>query len=45
LIVAFVHNLLMFGAVLLTHSKPTAAGVSAWTLGFVWHGVHLRFRA
>ena len=38
LVVLFVHNLLMFDAVLLTLSEPTAAGVGAGTLGFVWHG-------
>jgi hypothetical protein len=37
LVVAFVHDLLMLGTVLLTHGKPTAAGVGAWALGFVWH--------
>lgn len=38
LVVAFVHNLLMLGAVLpAIFGKPTAAGVSAWALGFVWH--------
>ena len=36
-VVAFVHDLLMLGAVLLVFSKPTAAGVGAGTLGFVWH--------
>jgi len=37
LVVMFVHCFLMLGAVLLTFSKPTAAGVSTWTLRFVWH--------
>lgn len=37
LVVLFVNDLLVFGAVLLTHAKPTAAGVGAGTLGFVWH--------
>ena len=37
LVVLFVHDLLMLGAVLLTLSEPTAAGVGAWTLGFVGH--------
>jgi hypothetical protein len=38
LVVLFVHDLLMLGAVLLTFSEPTAAGVGAGTLGFIWHG-------
>jgi hypothetical protein len=37
LVVLFVHDLLMLGTVLLTLSEPTAAGVGAWTLGFVRH--------
>ena len=37
LVVVFVHHLLMFSAVLLTLSEPTAAGVGAGTFGFVWH--------
>ena len=37
LVVLFVHDLLMLGTVLLTFSEPTAAGVGAGTLGFVWH--------
>lgn len=38
LVVLFVHDLLMLGAVLLTLSEPTAAGVGAGTLWFIWHG-------
>ena len=38
LVVLFVHNLLMHGTVLLTLSEPTAAGVGAGTLWFIWHG-------
>ena len=38
LVVLLCNNLLMLGAVLLAISKPTAAGVSAGTFGFVWHG-------
>ena len=38
LVVLFVHDLFMLGAVLLTLSEPTAARVGAGTLGFVWHG-------
>ena len=38
LVVLFVHDLLMFGAVLLTLSEPTAARVGAGTLWFIWHG-------
>ena len=38
LVVLFVHDLLMLGAVLLTLSEPTAAGVGAGTLWFMWHG-------
>ena len=41
MVVAFVHDLLMLGAVLLAYSKPTAAGVGAWTFRFVWHSVYL----
>ena len=37
LVVLFVHDLLMFSAVLLTLSEPTAAGVGAGTLWFIWH--------
>jgi len=37
LVVQFVHDLLMLGTVLLTHSEPTAAGVSTGTFGFVGH--------
>jgi len=37
LVVVFVYLFLMFGTVLLAHSKPTAAGISAGTLWFVWH--------
>jgi hypothetical protein len=39
LVVAFVHDLLMLGTVLLTHGEPTAAGVSTGTLRFVGHRV------
>jgi len=38
LVVAFVHDFLMFGTVLLALSKPTAAGVGTGTLWFIWHG-------
>ena len=38
LVVLFVYDLLMLGAVLLTLSEPTAAGVGAGTLWFIWHG-------
>jgi hypothetical protein len=38
LVVLFVNDLLMLGAVLLTLSEPTAAGVGAGTLWFIWHG-------
>jgi len=38
LVVMFVCRLLMLGTVLLAHGKPTAAGVGAGTLWFVWHG-------
>ena len=38
LIVLFVYDLLMLGAVLLTLSEPTAAGVGAGTLWFIRHG-------
>jgi hypothetical protein len=38
LVVLFVHDLLMLGTVLLTLSEPTAAGVGAGTLWFIWHG-------
>ena len=38
LVVAFCYHLLMLGAVLLTLSEPTAAGVGAGTLWFIWHG-------
>ena len=41
MVVMIVHLLLMLGTVLLADSKPTAAGVSAGTLGFVGHRVHL----
>ena len=41
LVVLFVHDLLMLGAVLLTLSEPTAAGVGAGTLWFIGHEVHL----
>ena len=41
MVVVIVHLLLMLGTVLLADSKPTAAGVSAGTLGFVGHRVHL----
>ena len=37
LVVMFIHCLLMFGTVLLTFSKPTAAGISTRTLWFVGH--------
>ena len=37
LVVLFVHDLLMLGTVLLTFSKPTAAGISTRTLWFVGH--------
>jgi hypothetical protein len=37
LIVMFVHCFLMLGTVLLTFSKPTAAGISTRTLWFVGH--------
>ena len=37
LVVMFVHCFLMLGAVLLTFSKPTAAGISTRTLWFVGH--------
>lgn len=37
LVVLFVHDLLVLGTVLLTHSEPTAAGVGAGTFGFVGH--------
>ena len=37
LVVLFVHDLLVLGAVLLTLSEPTATGVGAGTLGFVRH--------
>jgi hypothetical protein len=37
LVVMFVHCLLMLGTVLLTFSKPTAAGISTRTLWFVGH--------
>jgi hypothetical protein len=37
LVVLFVHDLLMFSAVLLTLSEPTATGVGTGTLGFVRH--------
>ena len=38
LVVLFIYDLLMLGAVLLTLSEPTAAGVGAGTLWFIWHG-------
>jgi len=38
LVVSFVHDLLMLGAVLLTFSKPTAAGIGTGTFWFIWHG-------
>jgi hypothetical protein len=38
LVVLFVYDFLMLGAVLLTLSEPTAAGVGAGTLWFIWHG-------
>ena len=38
LIVLFVYDLLMLGAVLLTLSEPTAAGIGAGTFWFIWHG-------
>ena len=38
LVVLFVHDLFMLGAVLLAVCKPTAAWVSTRTLRFVWHG-------
>lgn len=37
LVVLFVHCFLMLDTVLLAFSKPTAAGVSTGTLGFVGH--------
>jgi hypothetical protein len=37
-VVLFVHDLLVFGAVLLTFGKPTAAGISTGTLRFIGHG-------
>ncbi|WP_330617807.1 hypothetical protein [Mobilitalea sibirica] len=37
LVVMFVHCLLMLGTVLLTFSKPTAAGISTRTLWFIGH--------
>jgi len=37
LVVMFVHQLLMLGAVLLVVCKPTAAGISTGTFGFVRH--------
>lgn len=37
LVVLFVHDLLVFGAVLLAYGKPTAAGVGAGTLRFIGH--------
>jgi hypothetical protein len=37
LVIMFVHCLLMLGTVLLTFSKPTAAGISTRTLWFVGH--------
>jgi hypothetical protein len=37
LVVVFVHCFLMLGTVLLTFSKPTAAGVNTGTLWFVGH--------
>jgi hypothetical protein len=39
LVVVFVHNLLMFGTVLLAFSKPTAAGVGTGTFRFVGHQI------
>ena len=42
LVVLYVNDLLMLGAVLLTLSEPTAAGVGAGTLWFIWHSFHLR---
>lgn len=38
LVVLFVHDFLMLGAVLLTLSESTAARVGAGTLWFIWHG-------
>ncbi|OBW62002.1 MAG: hypothetical protein A9181_03270 [Dehalococcoides mccartyi] len=37
LVVAFVDNLLVLGAVLPAFSKPTAAGISTGTFWFIWH--------
>jgi hypothetical protein len=37
-VVQLFQNILMLGTVLLAHGKPTAAGVGAGTLWFVWHG-------
>ena len=37
LVVLFVHDLLMLGTVLLTHSEPTAAGVGAGTIVYEGH--------
>jgi len=37
LVVAFVHYLLMLGAVLIIHSEPTAAGVGTGAFGFIGH--------
>jgi hypothetical protein len=37
LVVMFIHYLLMLSTVLLTFSKPTAAGISTRTLWFVGH--------
>lgn len=37
-VVEFAHDLLVFCAVLLAVSKPTAAGVSTGSFWFVWHG-------
>jgi len=39
MIVVIVHLLLMLGAVLLTDSKPTAAGIGTGTFWFVGHSV------
>ena len=41
LVIIFVHYLFMFLAVLLALGKPTAAGISTGTFGFVGHRVHL----
>jgi hypothetical protein len=37
LVVLFVHDFLMLGAVLLMYSEPTAAGIGTGTFGFVGH--------